>query len=139
MYACACGANDRSTDEARNSKTIFRASFTRSEFVWMSIPASTFREQAGTSVRAPVSSTTHTRHTLTGVRVSKKHNVGVSMPFERQASRMVIVSGTRSDSPSILISISHDGGSSRADGGRLGLGGGVSQIESAGVMSRMTL
>ena len=30
------------------------------------MPASTRREQAGTSARAPLSSTTHTLHTLTG-------------------------------------------------------------------------
>ena len=43
---------------------------TRSESVWTSIPASTGREQAGTSTREPVTSTTQTRQTLTGVRLS---------------------------------------------------------------------
>ena len=43
---------------------------TRSESVWTSIPASTGREHAGTSTREPVTSTTQTRQTLTGVRLS---------------------------------------------------------------------
>ena len=63
-------ASDRSTDEPRNSRTILRDSRTRSESVWTSIPASTLREQAGTRTREPVTSTTQTRQTLTGVRFS---------------------------------------------------------------------
>ena len=43
---------------------------TRSESVWIAIPGSTTREQAGTRTREPASSTTHTRQTLTGVRFS---------------------------------------------------------------------
>jgi len=43
---------------------------TRSESVSTTIPSSTFREQAGTSVRAFSSSTTQTRQTFTGVSVS---------------------------------------------------------------------
>ena len=35
------------------------------------MPASTLREHAGTSTREPVTSTTHTRQTLTGVRFSR--------------------------------------------------------------------
>ncbi len=34
------------------------------------MPGSTLREQAGASTRAPATSTTQTRQTLTGVRVS---------------------------------------------------------------------
>ena len=63
-------ASDTSTDEPRNSSTTLRDRRTRSESVWTSIPASTLREQAGTSTREPVTSTTHTRQTLTGVRFS---------------------------------------------------------------------
>src|ERR1019366_8828877 len=39
-------------------------------------PASAGREHAGTSTRAPASSTTQTRHTFTGVRFSAKQSVG---------------------------------------------------------------
>ena len=63
-------ASEMSTDEPRNSRTILRDVRTRSESVWTSIPASTLREQAGTSTRDPVTSTTQTRQTLTGVRLS---------------------------------------------------------------------
>ena len=63
-------ASDTSTDEPRNSRTTLRDVRTRSESVWTSIPASAAREQAGTSTREPVTSTTHTRQTLTGVRFS---------------------------------------------------------------------
>ena len=44
------------------------------------MPGSTLREQAGTSVRDPSSSTTQIRQTFTGVRFSRKQSVGVSMP-----------------------------------------------------------
>ena len=50
--------------------TIRREWFTRSESVWIFIPSSARREQAGTSVRAPSSSTTQTRQALTGRSVS---------------------------------------------------------------------
>src|SRR5581483_11688734 len=45
---------------------------TRSESVRTFIPGSTRREQAGASTREPSTSTTQTRHTFTGVRVSRK-------------------------------------------------------------------
>ena len=70
MYASASGASERSTDEPSSSSTSRRDVRTRSESVCTTIPASAFREHAGTSVRAPSSSTTHTRHTFTGVSVS---------------------------------------------------------------------
>ena len=60
-----------STDEARNSSTIFRRVRTRSESVCTSMPGSAVREQAGTSVRDPSTSTTQTRQTFTGVRFSR--------------------------------------------------------------------
>ena len=65
------GASDRSTAEPSSSSTIFRLWRTRSEPVWTSIPASTRREQAGTSTRLPATSTTQTRQTFTGVRLSR--------------------------------------------------------------------
>src|SRR5215471_16663898 len=105
MYSLKAGAVETSTDEARNSSTIRRLSRTRSESVLMDIPGSTLREHAGTSMRDPSSSTTHTRQTFTGVRLSRKHKVGVSMPSLRAASRMVAPSGTETGWPSILISI----------------------------------
>ena len=60
-----------SADEARNSMTIFRDVRTRSESVCTFMPASALREQDGTRVREPSTSTTHTRQTFTGVRFSR--------------------------------------------------------------------
>ena len=71
MYSRAWGAVERSTEEPRNSRTILRDRRTRGESVRMSIPGSTRREQAGTSVREPATSTTQTRQTFTGVRFSR--------------------------------------------------------------------
>ncbi len=59
-----------STLEPRNSITSFRECRTRSVSVRIFMPASTGREHAGTSVRAPSTSTTQTRHALIGVRLS---------------------------------------------------------------------
>ena len=64
-------ASETSTDEPRSSSTILRECRTRSVSVWISMPGSTLREQAGTRTREPVTSTTHTRQTLTGVRFSR--------------------------------------------------------------------
>ena len=60
-----------SAEEARNSRTILREVRTRSESVRTVMPASALREQAGTRVRDPSTSTTQTRQTLTGVRFSR--------------------------------------------------------------------
>ncbi len=62
---------ETSTDEASNSSTSRRLRRTRSESVFTTMPGSALREQAGTSVRAPSSSTTQMRQTLTGVRFSR--------------------------------------------------------------------
>ena len=70
MYASASGAVERSTDEPSSSSTSRRDVRTRSESVCTTIPSSALREHDGTSVRAPSSSTTQTRHTFTGVSVS---------------------------------------------------------------------
>ena len=70
MNLSASGAVERSTDEASSSSTSRREVRTRSESVCTTIPGSTFREQDGTSVREPSTSTTQTRHTFTGVSVS---------------------------------------------------------------------
>src|SRR5690606_2009858 len=93
--------SERSTDEASNSKTTFRAWRTASESVSTTIPSSTLREHEGTRARLPSTSTTHTRQTLTGVRVGAQHIVGCSSPIERQASRIVLPSGTVTWRPSI--------------------------------------
>ena len=85
----------------RSSGTTLRDSRTRSESVRTFMPSSAFREHAGASTRAPSSSTTHTRHTFSGVRFSRKHSVGVSMPRRRAASRIVPPSGTVTFLPSI--------------------------------------
>src|SRR5271154_2690092 len=94
MYSGIAEAVERSTDDARNSNTTRRLRRTRSESVLIDMLGSTLREQAGTSVREPSNSTTQTRHTFTGVRLSRKHNVGVSIPSFFAASRMVEPSGT---------------------------------------------
>src|SRR5215831_12757363 len=108
MYSLRTGAVDVFTDEARNSITTRRLRRTRSESVLMDMFGSTLREHAGTRVRDPSNSTTHTRQTFTGVRVSRKHRVGVSIPDLRAASRMVEPSATETVWPSILISIIRD-------------------------------
>ena len=59
-----------STLDARNSITSLREWATRSVSVLTFIPSSTGREHAGTNVRAPSTSTTHTRQAFTGVRLS---------------------------------------------------------------------
>ena len=72
IQRCTSGeASDMSADEARNSSTIFREVCTRSESVCTFMPGSALREQAGTRVREPSTSTTQTRHTFTGVRFSR--------------------------------------------------------------------
>src|SRR5215831_18169471 len=106
MYSLRTGAVDVFTDEARNSITTRRLRRTRSESVLMDMFGSTLREHAGTRVRDPSNSTTHTRQTFTGVRVSRKQSVGVSMLRRRAASRIVEPSGTETLCPSIWISIS---------------------------------
>ena len=63
--------SDMSTEDARNSSTMRRLVRTRSESVCTIMPGSALREHAGTSVRDFSTSTTHTRHTLTGVRFSR--------------------------------------------------------------------
>ena len=68
--ALGAGVVERSIDEARNSMTILREWRTRSESVFTTMSGSTLRAQAGASTRAPSSSTTHTRQTFAGWRVS---------------------------------------------------------------------
>jgi hypothetical protein len=63
------GAVDKSTDEASSSSTSLRERSTRGERVRTRMPGSTAREQAGARTRAPSTSTTQTRHALTGVSV----------------------------------------------------------------------
>ncbi len=122
------GAVERSTEDARSSRTIRRERRTRSESVRIVIPGSTGREQAGTSTREPASSTTHTRHTLTGVRVSRKQRVGTPMPRLRHASRMVTPAGTFTGAPSMRTSTAAGAGRGGGAGGRLGGGGLSNQI-----------
>ena len=54
--------------EAINSSMVRRAASTRGELVWMSMPFSAKREQAGTSTRERSSSTTHTRQSELAVK-----------------------------------------------------------------------
>src|SRR5262249_7666082 len=136
MYALNIGAVETSTEEARNSSTSLRLKRTRSESVLTDMPGSTFREHAGASVREPSSSTTQTRHTLTGVRLSRKHSVGVSMLSWRAASRMVEPSGTEISLPSILIETQRTGRGGGAcgtgPGGTGTVAGGASRVETVG-------
>src|SRR5882724_12651270 len=104
MYPCTCGAVERSTEEPRSSRTRRRERRTRSESVFTTIPGSALREQAGTRVREPSTSTTQMRQTLTGVRFSRKQRVGVSIPSCRAASRRVEPSDTETGRPSIVSS-----------------------------------
>ena len=85
----AAGVVDRSTEEARNSITILRLWRTRSESVRTTMPGSTLREQAGTSVRAPSTSTTQTRHALAGVQrlaVAQRRRVDADLRGTRRGS-----------------------------------------------------
>ena len=66
----ATGVVERSTDEPRSSSTTRRERRTRSESVCTFMPASALREHDGASTRAPSTSTTHTRQTFAGSRVS---------------------------------------------------------------------
>ena len=103
---------------------------TRSDSVEIVIPGSTRLEHAGTSTRDPVTSTTHTRQTLTGVKVGRKQSVGMSTPRARHASRMVELPGTVARCPSMTTSTGGAAGRLGAAGGRLGGGGGWNQIGS---------
>src|SRR5215469_5262773 len=58
----------RGSEEFEHMRRLVR---TRSESVCTVMPGSALREQAGTSVREPSTSTTHTRQTLTGSRFSR--------------------------------------------------------------------
>ena len=98
-----------STDEPSSSSTSRRECRTRSESVRIFIPASTLREHAGTRTRDPSSSTTQTRHTLIGVRLSSWQSVGVSISSRRHASRIVDPSRTSTSRPSRLIGTSRFG------------------------------
>src|SRR5207237_5368971 len=110
IHAWTCGAHrDMSTDDASSSRTSLRLRLTRSESVRIFMPASTLREHAGTRTREPSSSTTHTRHTLTGASVSSWHRVGVSMLMRRHASRIVEPSVTSTSWPSMLTATSRFG------------------------------
>src|SRR5215831_10713881 len=92
-----------STEDPSISSTRRRLWRTRAESVCTFMPASTFREHAGTSTREPSSSTTHTRQTLTGVRLSSWHRVGVSIRRKRHASRMVEPAATSTPCPSMVM------------------------------------
>jgi hypothetical protein len=63
-------ASSVSTLESRNSITSFLEWRTRSVSVRTFMPSSTRREQDGTSTLEPSTSTMHTRHAFTGVRLS---------------------------------------------------------------------
>ena len=71
VNVCRICVVDRSTEEPSSSSTSLRLRSTRSLRVFTTIPGSTTREQDGTSTRAPSSSTTQMRQTLTGCSVSR--------------------------------------------------------------------
>ena len=76
----AAGVIERSTDEPEELEHHLAAVAHARRVGLDHHAASTLREHAGTSARAPSSSTTQTRHAFAGVRVSPKHSVGVSTP-----------------------------------------------------------
>ena len=96
------GVIERSTDEARNSITILRLTPDAGESVLITMSGSTLREHAGTSVRAPSSSTTQIRQAFAGVRVSPKQSVGVSIPSWLASVEDRRASGTSTAVPSIV-------------------------------------
>src|SRR5512135_1176068 len=99
------------------------------------MPASTGRDQAGTRVREPATSTTQIRQTLTGARFSRKQSVGMSMPWARQASRMVEPAGTDTTASS-MVSSTCGAGSATGGRGTLGeRGAGVNQIGSGSAVT----
>ena len=117
-----------STDDPSSSRTSFREWRTRSLSVSTLMPGVTLAAQDGTRVRPPVS-TTHTRHTPSGARVPAWQSVGMSMPWARQASRIVESCGTVTGAPSIV----------RSTSGASGAGGGVGRTgERAGAWVKMT-
>ncbi len=118
------GASERSTAEPSSSSTNRRLWRTRSEPVCTSMPGSTRREQAGTRTRLPATSTTQTRQTLTGVRLSRKQRVGTSIPSARQASRIVEPAGTLTARPSRVSSTGAGGSCGGGVGTREGRAGG---------------
>jgi hypothetical protein len=79
---------------------------TRSERVRTTMPASTGREHDGTRVREPSTSTMQTRQAFFGVSVSPRQSTGISTPSLRQASKMVVPSGTFTVRPSMVASTS---------------------------------
>ena len=88
-----------------SSTSVRRARCTFSEFVFTTIPASTGRTQDAVKTRAPTS-TTHIRHTPTGVSFCWWHKVGTAMPFRRAASNTVVPAATETLFPSIVSSTS---------------------------------
>ena len=81
----SCRAQGDGWSAISSSSSVFRAASTFSEFVETFMPGSTGRTHAAESTRAPVS-TTHNRHTPTGVWFCKWHSVGMAMPWTRAAS-----------------------------------------------------
>ena len=68
---------------------VFWARTTRSVCVWITMPGSTFRWHEGTSVRAPSTSTAHTRHTPTGSMPGWWQSLGISTPIDCATSQML--------------------------------------------------
>src|SRR5712664_3476598 len=97
-------AHGEGWSDIMSSRTVLRAFKTFSELVTTFMPGSTGRTQAAERTRAPVS-TTHRRHTPTGVWLCKWQSVGMLMPFIRAASKTLVPAGTRTDWPSMVISI----------------------------------
>ena len=84
---------------------VFWARTTRSLPVWITMPGSIFRWQEGTSVRAPSTSTAHTRHTPTGSMPGWWQSLGISTPIDCAASQMVAPASASIFWPSMVIVI----------------------------------
>src|SRR6202047_2393121 len=87
---------------------VLRAAKTFPELVSTFIPLSTGRTQDAVRTRAPVS-TTHRRHTPTGVSFCRWHSVGIGMPDIRAASKTVVPGGTDTARPSMVMLMSPEG------------------------------
>src|ERR1035441_7126566 len=80
---------------------VLRTPATFGELVATTILFSAGRMQEAVRTRPPAS-TTHTRHTPTGVSFCWWHNVGMEVPLRRAASNTVVPAGTVTASPSMV-------------------------------------
>jgi len=78
-----------SCSDSSSSTTCLRAARALGLLTCTTWPSVQGVEHAATSVRAPSTSTRHTRHAPSGSRFSRKHSVGIWMPADFAACRIV--------------------------------------------------